>query len=103
MRRLNRPGSEGGTQTLLTVRVPCLVLVKVQVTVSPGSRSMFAVWPLTVVPLSGSLQMRLVNTHPAGGPDSVTVLAPPATLLKAWLPVPLEVVMLKLDGKPLVA
>jgi hypothetical protein len=49
-----------------------------------------------VVPLSKSLQTRLTNTHPAGGPLSVTVLAPGLTLLKVLLPLKLEVVILKL-------
>jgi hypothetical protein len=57
----------------MIVIAPCLVLVKVQVTVSPGSRSMVAVCPLTVVPPSGSMQAKPVKAHPAGGPCSVTV------------------------------
>ena len=67
------------------------MFVYVHETVSPGSRSMFAVCPETVVPLSSSVQARLVKSQPAGGADSVTVYDPAERLVKDWLPLPPEV------------
>ncbi len=61
------------TAVLLMIIVPRLVLVYVQVTVSPGSRSIVAAGPTVVVPLSGSTQAKLVKSQPAGGVCSVTV------------------------------
>ena len=50
-----------------------------------------ATWP-AVVPLSpGSEQMRLVKFQPAGGADSVTVLAPGAMFVKVCEPDPPDV------------
>ena len=44
----------------------CWVLVKVQVTVSPGAKSMLAVAPSVVVPPLASVQLRLLRSQPSG-------------------------------------
>src|SRR5574341_900037 len=58
--------------------VPTPALVKVQSTVSPGSRSIVAVAPAVVVPPSGSEQLIDDSVQPEGGPSSVTVHIPGA-------------------------
>ena len=73
-------GLASGTVCLQTMILPPPVLVKVQETSSPGSRSIVAVRlpVLVVVPLSGSVQTRPVSVQPAGGPSSMTVQEPVA-------------------------
>ncbi len=48
---------------------PCFVFVYVQVTFAPAASTMFAVCPEGVPP---AVQLRFVNSHPAGSVASVT-------------------------------